>query len=78
MTELALFEPAMCCSTGVCGPAVNEALLQITSVMNALDTLEGFQVKRYNLSSSPQVFLENEQISKLLKEKGAEALQQHY
>lgn len=74
MTELALFEPAMCCSTGVCGPTVNEDLLQITSVMNALDTVEGFQAKRYNLSSSPQAFVENEQMSKLLQEKGAEAL----
>ncbi|AYW46659.1 MULTISPECIES: arsenite efflux transporter metallochaperone ArsD [Tetragenococcus] len=74
MTELALFEPAMCCSTGVCGPSVNEDLLQITSVMNALDTLEGFQAKRYNLSSDPQTFVENEQMSKLLQEKGADAL----
>lgn len=74
MTELALFEPAMCCSTGVCGPSVNEDLLQITSVMNALDTLEGFQATRYNLSSNPQSFVENEQITKLLQEKGAEIL----
>ena len=74
MTELAIFEPAMCCSTGVCGPSVNEDLLQITSVMNALDALEGFQAKRYDLSSSPQTFVENEQMSKLLQEKGAEAL----
>ncbi|WCG37519.1 arsenite efflux transporter metallochaperone ArsD [Aerococcus urinaeequi] len=74
MTELALFEPAMCCSTGVCGPAVNENLLQITSVMNALDTVEGFQAKRYNLSNNPQSFVENEKISQLLQEKGAEAL----
>lgn len=74
MTELALFEPAMCCSTGVCGPAVNENLLQITSVMNALDTVEGFQAKRYNLSNNPQSFVENEKISQLLQEKGADAL----
>lgn len=74
MTELTLFEPAMCCSTGVCGPSVNKDLLQITSVMNALDTLEGFQAKRYNLSSNPQSFVENEQMSHLLQEKGAEAL----
>lgn len=74
MTELALFEPAMCCSTGVCGPAVNKNLLQITSVMNALDTVEGFQAKRYNLSNNPQSFVENEKISQLLQEKGAEAL----
>ncbi|MBT2731765.1 arsenite efflux transporter metallochaperone ArsD [Carnobacterium sp. ISL-102] len=74
MTDLTLFEPAMCCSTGVCGPSVNEDLLQITSVMNALDTLEGFQAKRYNLSSSPQAFVENEKMSQFLQEKGVEAL----
>lgn len=74
MTELAIYEPAMCCSTGVCGPSVNEDLLQITSVMNALDTLEGFNATRYNLSSDPQAFVDNASLSTLLQEKGAEAL----
>lgn len=27
MNKLELFEPAMCCNTGVCGPSVNEDLL---------------------------------------------------
>ncbi|API89759.1 arsenite efflux transporter metallochaperone ArsD [Desemzia sp. C1] len=74
MTELAIYEPAMCCATGVCGPSVNEDLLQITSVINALDTLDGFQATRYSLSSNPQAFVDNASLSTLLQEKGAEAL----
>ena len=38
MKKLELFEPAMCCSTGVCGPSVDEELLMVTSVF---ETFEG-------------------------------------
>ena len=33
MKKLAIYEPALCCSTGVCGPSVDEDLLRITGVM---------------------------------------------
>lgn len=72
--KLEVFEPAMCCSTGVCGPSVNEELLQLTSVIEALNTLEGIEAVRYNLSNSPQSFVSNQQVSAILQEQHVEAL----
>lgn len=74
MTRLELFEPAMCCNTGVCGPSVDEELLQVTGIWNALNTLEGYEAVRYNLSSTPQVFVQNAAVSALLQKKGVDAL----
>lgn len=36
MKQLTIYEPAMCCNTGVCGPSVDEQLLQVTAAMEAL------------------------------------------
>lgn len=56
MKKIELFEPAMCCSTGVCGPSVDQNLLKITAVFNNLSEVEGVASARYNLSQNPQEF----------------------
>lgn len=68
-----IFEPAMCCSTGVCGVGIDTELLRIT---NALGTLQknGISVGRYNLSSAPQIFVSNKAINQMLNEKGVDCL----
>ena len=73
MKTMQIFEPAMCCSTGLCGVGVNPELLRISTV---LDTLKknGIKVERYNLSNAPQQFVSNQAISKLLNSKGVDAL----
>lgn len=69
MRKMAIYEPAMCCSTGVCGVGVDEDLLRISTV---LSTLEKNQVKveRYNLSSSPQAFITNPVVHGHIRAKG--------
>jgi len=42
MNKLEIFELAMCCSTGVCGPSMDEDLLMVTSVVRSLNTVEGY------------------------------------
>lgn len=74
MNKLELFEPAMCCNTGVCGPSVNEDLLMMTSAIQALNTVEGYEAIRYNLSSSPQEFVNNATVTTILQEELADAL----
>lgn len=34
MNKMIIFDPAMCCSTGVCGPSVNPELLRVATVLN--------------------------------------------
>ena len=73
MNKITFFEPAMCCSTGVCGPSVNPELLRVSTMLDLL-AKKGVTVERFNLSTVPQAFVENKEISKLLQEKGVEAL----
>ncbi len=58
MKRLEVFDPAMCCSTGVCGPNVDPALTQF-----AADFLwvagQGVHVERYNLAQQPQAYAAN-------------------
>lgn len=74
MTNITIFEPAMCCSTGVCGPSVDQDLMRITAVMEALDDSEYFEALRYNLSNNPDEFIKNKEITEVLQAEGVEAL----
>lgn len=73
MKKMIIFEPAMCCETGVCGPSVDPELLRITTVVNNLKK-NNISIERYNLSSNPQAFVDNHEINKILNRDGVEAL----
>jgi len=63
MKKLEVFDPAMCCSTGVCGVAVDPVLVQFSADLQWL-TEHDVGVKRYNLSQEPQAFAGNPDIVK--------------
>jgi hypothetical protein len=73
MNKVEIFEPAMCCSTGVCGPGVDQELLRVATFLNELES-EGKKVVRYNLSSEPMAFVENKEINDIIANEGTEAL----
>ena len=73
MKVIKIYEPSMCCSTGVCGPSVDTELLRITALMNQLN-VKTKRVERYNLSDHPMAFVENNLVNQLLNEKGVEVL----
>ena len=70
---LKIYDPAMCCSTGVCGPIVDFSLVEFTGALKIAEK-KGVEVQRYNLAQQPQAFMENEQVKNLLSEKGSDAL----
>jgi hypothetical protein len=70
---LQVFDPAMCCSTGLCGPEVNPKLVQFAADLDWLKT-QGVIVQRHNLSQSPAAFVENEAVQTALAQKGETAL----
>ena len=74
MKKLEIFEPAMCCSTGVCGPSVDKELLRISLVFNKLEKDNDLTVNRFNLSSSPQEFMDNKVINKIINTNGVDDL----
>lgn len=73
MKKMIIFEPAMCCSTGVCGPSVDKELLRVSTVINNLKS-HGVIVERHNLSNNPQIFVINQEINKMLNDDGMEVL----
>jgi hypothetical protein len=73
MKKLEIYEPAMCCSTGLCGVGVDPELLRISTVLDLLKKNE-IEVERYNLSSAPQAFVSNQKVNLYIKDHGVEVL----
>ncbi|GGE81339.1 arsenite efflux transporter metallochaperone ArsD [Priestia taiwanensis] len=73
MKKIEIFDPAMCCSTGVCGPSVDPELIRISVAVNNLKN-KGIDVSRFNLASEPDAFVTNSLINQLLTDKGADVL----
>lgn len=46
--KLEVYDPPMCCPSGVCGPFVDPALMQFTADIEWLQR-QGIAVERYNL-----------------------------
>ena len=73
MKKVEIFDPAMCCSTGVCGPSVDPELTRVSSAIYSLEK-KGFDIKRYQLTNAPDKFAENNEVNSVLHEKGPDAL----
>jgi AhpD family alkylhydroperoxidase len=58
MPIIQVFDPAMCCSTGVCGPEVDPALVRFAADLEWLKE-HGLTVERFNLSQEPAAFVGN-------------------
>ena len=63
MKKLEVYDPAMCCSTGVCGPDVDPALVTFAADLKWV-VEQGVAVQRYNLGQEPQAFAANPAIIK--------------
>ena len=72
-TRLQIYDPAMCCSTGVCGPSVDDKLVALAGFLKALDETK-FEVERYNLAQQPAAYTENPVVAATLKDQGTDAL----
>lgn len=72
MKRFEIYEPAMCCSTGVCGVDVDPVLAQFAADLQWLAD-QGVEVARYNLSQQPQAFAANPVVVKEM-EAGIERL----
>ena len=71
--DVELFDPPMCCPTGLCGPTLDQTLLDVNEMILSLQ-VEGVQVARYQMASDPQAFLNNADIMQLVREKQMAAL----
>jgi arsenite methyltransferase len=60
-----VYDPPMCCSTGVCGPTVDPELVRFARDV-AWFKHHGIEVERFNLAQEPGAFVENPTILALL------------
>jgi len=70
--KMTIYDPAMCCSTGVCGPSVDPKLATFAADLDWLKAQQ-VEVERFNLAQQPQAFAESSQITAELQ-KDAECL----
>ena len=63
MMKLEVFDPAMCCSTGVCGVEVDPVLAQFAADLKWAEE-KGVAVARHNLGQEPQAFAANPAVVK--------------
>ncbi len=73
MPKLQVFDPAMCCSTGVCGPSVDPALPRFAADLEWLKN-KGLEVERYNLAQEVAVFTSNPVVRAALNSRGTKCL----
>ena len=73
MTSVKVFDPAMCCSSGVCGPSVNPDLVRFAADLDRLAT-GGVSVERFNLAQQPEAFVAHADVTQALRERGESAL----
>jgi hypothetical protein len=73
MTSVRIFDPAMCCSTGVCGPSVDPQLARFSADLDWLKA-QGVSVERFNLSQQPAAFAEDLAVRSALETNGVAGL----
>lgn len=73
MKTIQVFDPALCCSTGVCGVDVDQALVGFSADADWARQ-SGAQIERFNLAQQPMAFAENATVRAFLERSGHEAL----
>ena len=73
MKKLQVFDPALCCSTGVCGVDVDQALVGFAADVDWAKQ-NGAQIERFNLAQQPLAFAENATVKAFLESAGQEGL----
>ena len=71
--KITILDPALCCNTGVCGPDVDDALVQTAANVKWLKSL-GYEVNRHNISNDGTAFKEYPVAVEKLKAEGVDSL----
>ena len=71
--KLEVYDPPMCCPTGICGPFVDPALMKFTADIEWLQR-QGVDVERYNLSQQPDAFASNKTLQESMEKDGTDCL----
>lgn len=73
MKTIQIYDPPMCCSTGICGIDIDLDLVNFAAMLSQL-AQHGIQIERYNLSKEPMEFAKNPAVKEVLENDGDKAL----
>jgi arsenite methyltransferase len=73
MPSVHVYEPALCCNTGVCGPDVDQALVDFTADLNHLAD-RGADISRHNLANDPSAFATDDTVRTFIQVAGSDGL----
>lgn len=71
--KIEIYDPAMCCSSGLCGPAIDPALVKVNDAIIWLKK-QGVEVERYNLAQQTKLYMANKTVADLLHKNGKKVL----
>lgn len=71
--KVEIFDPPLCCPSGVCGPTIDPVLLDVNEMVLTLQG-EGVAVARYQMASHAQAFVNNRDVFRLVREQQLSAL----
>lgn len=73
--KIEFYEPPMCCSTGICGPSVDERLIRLKENIDTLkNKYEDLEIYRYMISQQPLKFRVNREVYSIVSEQGKKSL----
>jgi sulfur carrier protein ThiS len=73
MKSIQIFDPALCCSSGVCGTDVDQALVTFSADVQWAQQ-SGITIERFNLAQQPMEFATNTAVKNLLERSGVSSL----
>jgi hypothetical protein len=73
MKNIQVYDPPMCCSTGICGTDIDPDLVNFAAMLAQFRT-GGVHVERFNLSQQPMAFAQNETVKALMISEGTDVL----
>lgn len=71
--DIKIYDPALCCPTGLCGVNIDPELMRIAVVLESLKK-RGIIINRFNLRDNPQIYVEHKVINDCLKSESADVL----
>ncbi len=73
MKQIQIFDPALCCNTGVCGVDTDQQLVVFATDVDWAKR-QGAQIERFNLAQQPLEFAKNTVVKSFLERSGQQAL----
>jgi hypothetical protein len=73
VSQIRIYDPALCCATGVCGVELDQELVRISAEIDRVKQ-QGGDVARFNLASEPLEFASNETVRSFLQVAGSSGL----